>query len=133
VAKRAARNSRFKHKVTGIEKKVAATLSELNIKFLREHYIGNYPVDFYIPEYNLSIQSDGCYFHLCEKCYKNKKASSRQLFQQHRDKACLTYHKYCRISLVRIRECTINKKNILSIIKGVIEQIRNGEIVYEQY
>jgi very-short-patch-repair endonuclease len=133
VEKKAARNKYFKHKVTSIEKKVAATLNELNLKFFREHYLGNYPVDFYIPKYNLSIQADGDYFHFCSKCYKNKNPSNRQIFQQHRDKACLTYHKYCRISLIRLRECTINKRNILKIIKIVIEKINGGELVYERY
>lgn len=132
MEKKAAR-SRFKHKVTGIEKKVAAALSILDIKFFREYYIGNYPVDFFIPEYNLSIQVDGCYFHRCSICYKNKKVLNRQLFQQNRDKACLTYHKYCNISLVRIRECTINKKNIIDTLRQVVEKVKGGEIIYERY
>lgn len=55
-----------KFKDTGIELKVAAALDALKVTYITQYYIeGLLAVDFYLPEQNLVIEADGCYFHSC--------------------------------------------------------------------
>lgn len=49
-------------------------LTELGITFVSEHIINDkFCVDIYIPECNLVIFIDGCYWHACEYHYPNAK------------------------------------------------------------
>jgi very-short-patch-repair endonuclease len=119
-------------KATKIEKIVRDILLLLNVKFIREYKIGNYPVDFYLPDYNLTIQCDGCYHHGHKGCSTYVKA--RQIFQRVRDKACIAYHKYNKINIIRLHECDILKKpeKIYNYIQGSIERINNGEKIFHK-
>lgn len=58
-----------KYKSTGIEKKMKELLITKDEKFLFQHSIpGVAIVDFFLPEKNLIIECDGCYYHCCEQC-----------------------------------------------------------------
>ena len=53
-------------KDTKIEKKMKELLDALNINYVFQHSVKNIAtVDFYIPEKNLIIECDGCYWHGC--------------------------------------------------------------------
>lgn len=110
-------------------------LLNLNISFKKEYKIGNYPVDFFLPEYNLSIQCDGCWHHNkdCDCLKKVDKIYPRQIFQERRDRACIAYHKYHKINIVRFKGCEIlNKANeIKNRINIIIKKIESGETVHE--
>lgn len=109
-------------------------LNDLSVKFKSEFKVGNYPVDFYLPNCKLSIQCDGNYFHGgCEKCNPKDIKTKRQFFQSHRDQACLTYHKYCKISLIRLCSCFIKSEKIavVNYLKAVIKRVKSGELVYD--
>lgn len=55
-----------KFKDTGIELKVAAALDALKLTYITQYYIQDLlAVDFFLPEYNVIIEADGCYFHAC--------------------------------------------------------------------
>jgi len=47
-----------------------------NIQFEKQKWIKRYKVDFYLPERNLIVEIQGCYFHGCEQCGHN---SEKQL------------------------------------------------------
>lgn len=122
-----------KVKSTNIEKKLQFLLQELKLNFAMEYYVGNYPVDFFLKEHNLSINIDGCWVHGCN-CDLNlgKKKYPRQVFQLRRDKACILYHKYSKINIIRIKECTLlNIEESKAIILEVITRISKGEQVHE--
>ena len=128
------RRSRVK-KPTDIELKTYHALDLLKVKFKREQYHGNYPVDFYLPDYNFSIQVDGSYWHSgCNKCRGDVKLTTKQKFQSNRDKACITYHKYCKISIIRICSCTIQENTIEDLANYIgkfLKRIKEGEKIYE--
>lgn len=120
-------------KLTDIEKAVRQILLSLGFSFKMQHKIGNYPVDFYIPKYKLTIQTDGCFFHSAKcSCFKAKKIYPRQIFQQRRDKACIAYHKYHKINIIRLRGCEIleSPEHIVKTILSTIERIKDGDSIY---
>lgn len=60
------------HKPTKIEIKVANYLKSKNIKYLSNHKINNFYVDFYLIDYNIVIECDGDFWHSNPLFYKNK-------------------------------------------------------------
>lgn len=117
---------------TNIEVFLEAILRDMGLNFFKEYKIGNYPVDFYIKKYNLSIQVDGCFHHLCNKCYKDKEAYSRQVFQKRRDRACVLYHKYSKINILRLKECSLSDpESTKLLLLEVFDRISKGELIHE--
>ena len=56
----------FKFSNTRPELVVKELLERLNVKYIQQHPIGDIAnVDFYLPEVNLVIECDGCYWHGC--------------------------------------------------------------------
>ena len=92
-----------------------------------------YHVDFFLPDYNLSIQADSIYWHGgCSECNISNKLNARQIFQQTRDKACICYHKFKKINLLRICECKIkNEEKLNEVINKTFNSIIKGKKVYE--
>lgn len=123
-------------KASSLEIKFEKLLKSLSIRFKKQVKIGSYPVDFYLTNYKLSIQVDGCFHHLCSKCYTtSSKVYPRQKFQYRRDNACNLLHKYNKVSLIRFKECYINNNidKIPEILYNIFNRIRSGEIVFEEY
>ena len=57
-------------KDTGIELAIEAELTKRGLTFIKQHPLfGISIVDFFLPEYNLVIQCDGCYWHNCPSHY----------------------------------------------------------------
>lgn len=51
---------------TSIELKIEEALKSLKVKYVKQFYIESVTTtDFYVPESNLIIEADGCYFHSC--------------------------------------------------------------------
>lgn len=121
-------------KATDIERVMKCILLNMNVSFKSEYKIGNYPVDFYLPDYNLSLQCDGCWVHnhMC-KNNKYKKIYPRQIFQQQKDRSCAAYHIYHKINLIRFNGCEIldNTNKIIDKLKCIFKKIKNGELVHE--
>jgi DNA mismatch endonuclease (patch repair protein) len=62
-----------KYSDTGIEKKTAAALNKLGIEYRKQEWIGRIaPVDFYVPDSDLIIEADGCYWHGCPTHFPNR-------------------------------------------------------------
>jgi G:T-mismatch repair DNA endonuclease (very short patch repair protein) len=121
-------------KTTDIEQLMSDTLLDMGLRFKREFYIGNYPVDFYLPEYNLSIQTDGCWCHGhlgCKLLEGNKKKYPRQLFQARRDKACNLYHKHSKVNIIRVRECSLKSDvgKFKKDLKTILKLIKQGSLI----
>jgi very-short-patch-repair endonuclease len=53
---------------TTIERLVASQLDKIGMVYVRQKRIGNYHVDFWIADWNLLLECDGCYFHSCLQC-----------------------------------------------------------------
>jgi G:T-mismatch repair DNA endonuclease (very short patch repair protein) len=120
-------------KLTDIEKIVRSILLDIGEHFIIQHYIGNYPVDFYLPKYKLSIECDGCYYHRHDSLVCKVKKVPRQLFQNFRDKACNAYHRYHKINIIRFYGCTIHTRphEVKDKITDSIEKIKTGRKVYK--
>ena len=50
-------------KPTGLERTAMAMLDALGVIYIRQHPIGRYAVDFFIPDRHLVIECDGEYWH----------------------------------------------------------------------
>lgn len=56
------------------ERKVIRELKKFNLKYHINHTVkSGYNVDIFIPELNLAIEIQGCFFHICTKCGFDKK------------------------------------------------------------
>jgi very-short-patch-repair endonuclease len=123
-----------KRKQTDIEKILEEILDEEFIIYAKEYKLGTYQVDFFIPECGLSLQCDGAYWHSsCVNCPIQKKASSpRQKFQSLRDKACISYHRRFKLSILRFCECELksNRDFVKISILTAIDEIKKGNLVY---
>lgn len=80
---------------TSIEIAVKSVLDALGIKNEPEKAIGRYPVDFYLPDYNMVIECDGDYWHSLPKSIERDARKDKYL----------TAHGY---KVVRLREKDIN-------------------------
>lgn len=56
---------------TSIEKFVEDILVEAGVKFVKQKAIRYINVDFFLPDANIALQINGCYWHACSKCYPN--------------------------------------------------------------
>jgi G:T-mismatch repair DNA endonuclease (very short patch repair protein) len=55
-------------KNTTLEVFLAKQLDEWGITYIPQKHIGRYIADFLLPEQNLIIETNGCYWHACEQC-----------------------------------------------------------------
>lgn len=69
-------NRNFKN--SGIELKIEAELKKRNIEYLKHHALCQIArVDFYLPQYNIIIECDGCYWHGCQIHYPKYRQNIR--------------------------------------------------------
>jgi G:T-mismatch repair DNA endonuclease (very short patch repair protein) len=57
-----------KNRDTAIELFVASQLDTMEATYEKQKRIGRYFVDFFLPEQNLVIECNGCFWHCCEAC-----------------------------------------------------------------
>lgn len=97
------------------EKAIHAELSKYSINFFTEVLIGNkFCVDVFIPQYNLIIYVDGCYWHACpEHCPKAKKPKT--------DNARIPYLSKCGYSVEIIWEHDI-REDVEKVIKNICQK-----------
>lgn len=55
-----------------LEDIIASRLDEQGIVYERQKRIGWYKVDFYIPDENRIIEVNGCYWHCCQQCGRER-------------------------------------------------------------
>lgn len=53
---------------TSIENFVADQLDRLGIAYIRQKQFWYYIVDFFLPDFDLVIEVNGCYWHCCDQC-----------------------------------------------------------------
>ncbi len=46
-------------------------LQEVSLEYTKQKRVGNMLVDFYLPQQNLVIEVDGCWWHGCPDCHPN--------------------------------------------------------------
>jgi very-short-patch-repair endonuclease len=65
---------------SGLELNVRIALETMGIYYIREHAIGIYSIDFYLPLFNVALESDGIYWHSRpEKIESDKRKEARLL------------------------------------------------------
>jgi len=57
-----------KKKSTDIELAIEAELVRRQIHFVKQKRLLNFLVDFYLPDYEVVIECDGCFWHACPEC-----------------------------------------------------------------
>ncbi len=56
------------YKETKPERELEQRLQEVGLNYEKQKRVGNMLVDFYLPQQNLVIEVDGCWWHSCPKC-----------------------------------------------------------------
>jgi len=69
-AKKRAAKWVFSQKETKIETKLYSELNRIGIEYIKQHRIGRYIVDAYIPSLNLVIEADGEFWHSVDRVVK---------------------------------------------------------------
>lgn len=124
-----------RRKQTDIEKLLAEILEEEGVFYIREHRLGTYNVDFFIPDCSLSLQADGGYWHsYCDLCPTKLEDTPKQRYQSLKDSACIAYHRRFRNSIMRFCECEIkdNKEFVRRSILDGISEIKKGNLIYRK-
>jgi very-short-patch-repair endonuclease len=92
-----------------------------NVKFEKHYYAPSIKsfYDYYLPEYNIIIETDGDYWHANPKYYANKEKNITQLKNIERDKYKNAWCIENNITLIRFWECDIlrNSEFIIDILK----------------
>lgn len=105
------RATQMRNKPTPLEIKMELVLDLLNINHKRQHVIGNFIVDFYLPAYKAIIEADGRSHETFLGRKKDKKRNN-----------ALIYHHKCRILHVRWFEffsVEHMQKKIMEFLTGV--------------
>ena len=95
-------------------------LDSMGITYVFQHPMEYYCVDFYVPDKNLVIQVDGCYWHGCPK--HSTELDDRQKNRIRLDHSCDSYLKNRGYRVARIWECDIKKNNYESVVKLLTEE-----------
>lgn len=104
-------NPNRKFKKTAIELKIKSLLDSLKINYFSQHPLGNITiVDFYIPEKNLVIECDGCYWHGCPVHFPDK-YQERHIIDNEKTKKLETLG----YKIIRFWEHEIKNMSILNI------------------
>lgn len=66
---------------TSAERKLATVLRTRKLKFIQNHFIEDYEVDFWFPDYQLAVEIDG-YYHLSENQSEMDRRKDRLLMEK---------------------------------------------------
>jgi G:T-mismatch repair DNA endonuclease (very short patch repair protein) len=109
-----------KKKNTLIEQKTAKFLDCLNVKYIQNHPINRFLIDFYLPDYNLAIECNGDYWHCNPNVLKFKDPDKIQLRNIDRDKRKGEILKNKNIPLLILWEAEIHsgisEQQIMSVV-----------------
>ena len=111
-------------KDTSIEVKVQNYLKLLHIEFFTHQYMHinhGYQCDVYIPSIKTIIECDGCYWHFCPECNKEKEITKKQEEQIERDRIRTKELEEKGFKVVRLWELEIRKMGINKFRKVVNE------------
>lgn len=70
MRKRIKTKKRWNYRTSKLENRFAALLKKWGLKYKRQYKIRHKYYDFYLPKYNLLIETDGDYWHGNKKKYK---------------------------------------------------------------
>lgn len=104
---------------TQIEQLVAGFLTELGLSYVQQkHVVGVGYVDFYLQEYNMIIEADGCYWHGCQLHYPTANLAKQQ--RDVRKHQTLTASGYLFLRLWE-HDIRTNKHKCIQLINNLIE------------
>jgi len=110
-----------RNSVTSPQQAIYDAMTKVGIGFVPEYLVkSKFIVDAAIPDANLIIQVDGCYWHGHSCRFDN--LTKRQKKQQRRDRAQDKYLTICGWAVIRFWECEINS-NIEACINQVTDNL----------
>lgn len=119
---------------TAPERKVIKELKKLNLKYHINHTVkSGYNVDIFIPDLNLCLEIQGCFWHCCVKCGFDKKIlTEAQEKNLARDKIkipliCSLYN------TIFLWECEINRRGFPKRFKELFEKARSDIIADRKF
>jgi very-short-patch-repair endonuclease len=101
-------------KISGLERTVWTVLDHLGVSYESQVRIGRMTVDLLIPDRNLVIEVDGCYWHGCTKC--GTPSPNGQADADKRRDYILRKKGY---RVARIRECDL-EKNLFNPVREAL-------------
>lgn len=105
---------------------LAYLLDELGFTYVQEYIIGKYPIDFFLPKYNLCLEVDSpCYRRNGGKNSKKKKGDIKEIYLRNLGYDLFRFH-WVRMAL------TFNKGITESHIKRLLIKIGEIEISSEK-
>jgi len=115
-------------KNTKIEQIFQQVLDDNNIISIKQYKIkltkGLRYLDFYLPEYNIGVEVDGCYWHGCMQCYPNSRIDEwNKTVQRTHDIMSETYipiyhvfeHDISKNKINMFLECLLKKHEVIKI------------------
>lgn len=54
--------------ISRLEIQIQTILNAIGIKYHAQYKVDRYYIDFYLPEQNIALEANGCYWHGCEAC-----------------------------------------------------------------
>lgn len=103
--------SATKGEETSIEAFVREFLLEQDIEFVEQKAIRFINVDFYLPQQNLVIQIEGCYWHCCPVCYPKGPKNKTQRKNVEKDKQSNEIIEQAKMKLVHIWEHEVKQES----------------------
>lgn len=108
------RRQRKVYKDTSIELKTEEALKILGVEYIKQYDVPEIlTVDFYLPEHNLIIEVDGCYWHNCPEHYPNNHKKKRGIDLVRTEMMRLSGYKVLRIWEHDINAMTISELSLL--------------------
>jgi len=107
-------------KITMPEKNMKKILKNNNIDFEFQYVVGGYNYDFYLPKYNILIETDGDWWHCNPEKYEPIYESQKHTIEH--DKVKNKIAKDNNIPLIRIWESEIND-DIAKVTKRILDMI----------
>lgn len=124
--------SESKSKDTSIEEYTTEILVRHQIPYKTQKRIRYINVDFYLPESNLVIQVNGCYWHVHDKCYPNGPKNEIQRKNLDKDVRTHAFVKEAEMNLLEIWGCEIAKepevieKKIVDLHNKLKKELEDG-------
>lgn len=106
---------------TGIERKIREVLEELNVNFRSEEKIALWVCDFFVPDYNLVIETHGDYWHANPEKYTSSELNPMQQERIRND-----YFKFNGLQHRGYKVLVLWEKDINECINWCVSQIKES-------
>lgn len=106
------------------EKRVVDYVSELGYEVIRQHKVGRYRIDAFLPELNVALECNGDYFHCNPRLYPDGPSDPIQVNNVKRDERRAPILESLGYRLIQIWESDVNELGIA----GAVERVGLGRV-----